>query len=193
MASSLELLELFSPLKTSLRSCHSLGVTFRFKQISKQNGTTETQPQPPWAWLLLGWPGAGECVLEALSPPGAGPEARVPTTVGPCAGFLAGKQFCQETRGPQSRAWLLDTSTSSQRCTILGWVQAPWWMGSLVHRTRAPGNLSRNVFSWRSRGLRWKPPVCGRGRVQCGERRNLLANRIVSTTDVQTCMRVKSL
>ena len=28
--------------------------------------------------------------------------------------------------------------------------------------------------------------------MQCGEKRNLLANRTVSATDVQACMRVKS-
>ena len=151
MASSLELLEFSSPLKTSLRSCHSLGVTFRFKQISKQNRTTETQPQPPWAWLFLGWSGAGECVLEALSPSGAGPEARVPTTVGPCAGFLAGKQFCQETRGPQSRAWLLDTCPLPPS-------GAPSWAGYRLHGGWAAWSIGRGH-------LETSPGTCSPGGV----------------------------
>ena len=187
MASILELLEFFSPFKTSPRSGHSLGVTFRFKEISIQNRTTETPPQPAWAWLSLGWSGDGECMLEALSLSGAGPEARVPVTVGPCAGFPTGKWFCQESRGPQSRAWLLlDTCPLPPS-------GAPSWAGYRLHGGRAAWSTGR-VRLEASPGMCSPVGVGGSGRnPQCGERRNLLANHIVSATDVQTCMRVKSL
>ena len=187
MASILELLEFFSPFKTSPRSGHSLGVTFRFKEISKQNRTTETPPQPAWAWLSLGWSGDGECMLEALSLSGAGPEARVPVTVGPCTGFPTGKWFCQESRGPQSRAWLLlDTCPLPPS-------GAPSWAGYRLHGGRAAWSTGR-VRLEASPGMCSPVGVGGSGRnPQCGERRNLLANHIVSATDVQTCMRVKSL
>ena len=187
MASILELLEFFSPLKTSPQSYHSLGVTFRFKQISKQNRTTETPPRPPWAWLFLGWSGAGECVLEALSPSGAGPEARVPVTVGPCAGFPAEKRFCQETRGPQSRAWLLLDTCPLPPSGV------PSWAGYRLRGGRAAWSTGR-VHLEASPGMCSPGGVGGSGRnPQCGERRNLPANRIVSATDVQTFMRIKSL